>query len=42
VQGVLVQSIAYRIHANPNPLTIAQFWSAVATMGGFPARKSDG
>lgn len=42
VQGVLVQIIAYRTHTNPNTLTLAQFWRAVAALGGFPARKSDG
>jgi hypothetical protein len=42
VQGVLVQIIAYRTRTNPNTLTLAQFWPAVAALGGFPGRKSDG
>jgi Transposase DNA-binding len=42
VQGLLVQLVAHRIHVNPNTLTLAQFWSAIAGLGGFPARKSDG
>ena len=42
LQGVLVQIMAYRTHTNPNTMTLAQFWRAVATLGGFPARKSDG
>jgi hypothetical protein len=42
VQGVLVQIIAYRTHSNPNTLTLAAFWRAVAILGGFPGRKSDG
>lgn len=42
VEGVLVQIIAYRTHANPNSMTLAFFWRSVATLGGFPGRKSDG
>src|SRR5258706_7335986 len=42
VQALLVQIIAHRLHANPNSLTLAQFWRSVAGLGGFPARKSDG
>ena len=42
VQGILVQIIAHRTQANPNALTLAQFWRAVAGLGGFPGRKSDG
>jgi hypothetical protein len=42
VQPVLVQIIAYRSHTDPNTLTLASFWHAVAAIGGFPARKSDG
>jgi Transposase DNA-binding len=42
VQGVLVQIIAYRTHTDPNTMTLAFFWRAVATIGGFPGRKSDG
>jgi hypothetical protein len=42
LQGVLVQIIAYRTHTNPNTMTLAYFWRAVAALGGFPGRKSDG
>lgn len=42
VEGVLVQIVAYRTHTDPNTLTLATFWRSVATLGGFPGRKSDG
>jgi Transposase Tn5 dimerisation domain len=42
VQPVLVQIIAYRTHTDPNTMTLPYFWRAVATIGGFPGRKSDG
>lgn len=42
VSGVLVQIIAYRTHTDPNTLSLAAFWRAVAAVGGFPGRKSDG
>jgi hypothetical protein len=42
VQPVLVQIIAYRSHTDPNTLTLHSFWRAVAAIGGFPGRKSDG
>ena len=42
VQGVLVQMIAYRPHTDPNTMPLAFFWRAVAGLGGFPGRKSDG
>jgi hypothetical protein len=42
VQPVLVQIIAYHNHSDPNTMTIQQFWQAVAKIGGFPGRKSDG
>jgi hypothetical protein len=42
VQPVLVQIIAYRTHTDPNTLTLHSFWRAVAAIGGFPGRKSDG
>jgi hypothetical protein len=42
VQGVLVQIIADRTPADPNPLTLAPFWRSVTALGGFPGRKSDG
>lgn len=42
VQPVLVQIMAYQTHRDPNTMTLKAFWSAVATIGGFPGRKSDG
>jgi hypothetical protein len=42
VQPVLVQIIAYQNHSDPNTMTIPQFWRAVARIGGFHGRKSDG
>jgi Transposase DNA-binding len=42
VQPVLVQIIAYRTHTDPNTMTLLSFWRAVAAIGGFPGRKSDG
>lgn len=42
VQPILVQIIAYQTHSNPNTMTVKQFWGAVASIGGFPERKSDG
>ncbi len=42
VEGVLVQIVAYRTHTAPNTMPLAFFWRSVATLGGFPARKSDG
>lgn len=42
VQPVLVQIMAYRTHTNPNTMTLASFWHAVAAVGGFPSRKSHG
>ncbi len=42
VQPVLVQIIAYQTHRNPNTMTVHEFWRAVAKIGGFPGRTSDG
>lgn len=42
VQPVLVQIMAYQTHSNPNTMTVKQFWDAVASVGGFPGRISDG
>lgn len=42
VQPVLVQIMAYRTHTDPNTMTLVTFWRAVAALGGFPGRKSDG
>ena len=42
VPPVLVQIIAYRTHSDPNTMTLEFFWRAVAALGGFPGRKSDG
>jgi hypothetical protein len=42
VQGVLVQIMALRTHTDPNTMTLAFFWRAVAALGGFPGRKGDG
>ena len=42
VQPLLVQIMASRTHADPNLMTAHQFWHAVAQVGGFPQRNSDG
>lgn len=42
VDPVLVQIIASRSKKKPNELSLGFFWSEVAKLGGFPARKSDG
>lgn len=42
VDPLLVQIIALRLPQSPSEITLAQFWQAVAEMGGFPARTSDG
>jgi len=42
VQPLLVQIVAARTNSDPNTMTLHQFWHAVAQIGGFPQRKSDG
>ena len=42
IQPLLVQIMATRTDHNPNTMTLRQFWYAVAQVGGFPGRTSDG
>ncbi|MEL6151664.1 MAG: IS4 family transposase [Chloroflexota bacterium] len=42
IQPLLVQIIAARTDGDPNTMTVRQFWHAVAQVGGFPQRASDG
>lgn len=42
VQPILVQIMAYQTQSDPNTMTVRDFWPAVAQMGGFPGRPSDG
>lgn len=42
LQPVLVQLMAAHTHTDPNTMTLRHFWLAVAQLGGFPARQSDG
>ncbi|MEM6284566.1 MAG: IS4 family transposase [Chloroflexota bacterium] len=42
VQPLLVQIMAARTDSDPNTITVRQFWHAVAQVGGFPGRASDG
>jgi Transposase DNA-binding/Transposase DDE domain len=39
---LLVQVLAHHLHLPPQQVTLGAFWRAVAQLGGFPARKSDG
>lgn len=42
IQPLLVQIMAARSGVDPNTMTVRQFWHAVAQVGGFPQRTSDG
>jgi hypothetical protein len=42
VQPLLVQIMAYQTQSNPDTMTVSDFWRAVAQVGGFPGRTSDG
>jgi hypothetical protein len=42
IEPVLVQIMAQKEAINPQDMSIRTFWHAVARIGGFPGRRSDG
>lgn len=42
VEPLLVQVMAQHLLTDPRHLSASQFWQGVASLGGFPGRKSDG